>query len=39
MINKLKYAAASVVVGVAWVIGMVLFDYDMVDEWSENEDN
>lgn len=34
--KKIKYALASVVVGVAWVVGMVLFDYDLVDEWAED---
>lgn len=36
--NKIKYALGTVVVAVAWVLGMVLFDYDMTDEWAENED-
>lgn len=35
--KKIKYALASVVVGIAWVLGMVLFDYDMTDDWANGE--
>ena len=35
MTQKIKYALASVVVGVAWIVGMVIFDYDLVDEWAD----
>jgi hypothetical protein len=35
--NRLKYLAGSVVVAIAWVIGMVLFDYDMIDEWADED--
>jgi hypothetical protein len=37
MIRKLKYAAASVVVALAAVVGMILFDYDVLDEWADEE--
>lgn len=37
MTRRIKYALGSVVVAVAWVIGMVLFDYDMVDEWADED--
>jgi hypothetical protein len=36
IMSKIKYLAGSVVVAIAWVIGMVLFDYDMIDEWAED---
>jgi hypothetical protein len=35
--NKIRYALGSIVVALAWVLGMVLFDYDMIDEWADED--